>query len=177
MSKRRWLAVAASTGVFSMAALTYIVGQQSHPVGTGKGDPSRGQAILEGKGNCLSCHRVADRGSRMGPDLSSIGSDHTRQEIEHALLDPSREVRPQFRLYEVRTKAGKSYTGRLMNQDRSSIQMLDNEDHLRTFSKSDLADFRFVDTPPMPSYRDKLTPAEQADLLAYLDTLKGVVRQ
>jgi mono/diheme cytochrome c family protein len=34
------------------------------------GDPARGKAILEGKGNCLSCHRVGENGSRVGPDLT-----------------------------------------------------------------------------------------------------------
>src|SRR4030095_10467438 len=38
------------------------------------GDPGRGKQLFEGKGNCLSCHRVADKGSQFGPDLSSIGS-------------------------------------------------------------------------------------------------------
>ena len=38
------------------------------------GDSGRGKQLFEGKGNCLSCHRVADKGSQFGPDLSSIGS-------------------------------------------------------------------------------------------------------
>ena len=34
------------------------------------GDAARGQATFAGKGECLSCHRVADRGSIIGPNLS-----------------------------------------------------------------------------------------------------------
>src|SRR5437868_7257241 len=30
------------------------------------GDPVRGKAIFEGKGECLNCHRVRDKGSRLG---------------------------------------------------------------------------------------------------------------
>src|SRR5439155_2651260 len=37
------------------------------------GDAGRGKQIFAGKGNCLSCHRVGDNGSRVGPDLTSIG--------------------------------------------------------------------------------------------------------
>src|SRR5215471_3905147 len=37
------------------------------------GNAVRGKEVFEGKGNCLSCHRVGENGSRVGPDLSSIG--------------------------------------------------------------------------------------------------------
>src|SRR6202040_322029 len=37
------------------------------------GDAARGKQIFEGKGNCLSCHRVGENGSRVGPDLSTAG--------------------------------------------------------------------------------------------------------
>jgi hypothetical protein len=30
--------------------------------------------VFEGKGACLSCHRVGEQGSRKAPDLSDIGS-------------------------------------------------------------------------------------------------------
>src|SRR5689334_9692276 len=38
-----------------------------------EGDPARGKAIYEGKGDCASCHRINGVGSRLGPDLSDIG--------------------------------------------------------------------------------------------------------
>src|SRR6185436_8466207 len=38
------------------------------------GDASSGKSLFEGKGNCLSCHRVTGNGSLFGPDLSSIGN-------------------------------------------------------------------------------------------------------
>ena len=40
---------------------------------TPAGDPARGKAIYEGKGDCASCHRINGVGSRLGPDLSDIG--------------------------------------------------------------------------------------------------------
>ena len=38
------------------------------------GNAPRGKAVFEGKGNCLSCHRVGATGSQFGPDLSGIGN-------------------------------------------------------------------------------------------------------
>jgi len=37
------------------------------------GDPAAGESIFFGKGGCAACHQVNGRGSRVGPDLSSIG--------------------------------------------------------------------------------------------------------
>ncbi len=141
------------------------------------GDPANGQAIFEGKGACLSCHRVGDRGSRMGPNLSDIATQRSVEDLQKALTDPNQEVAPENRLYRVVTKDGKEITGKLLNQGIYSLQMLDSKQHLVAFQKSNLREFNFVRTPPMPSYRDKLTAPEQTDLIAYLATLKGVVKQ
>lgn len=147
--------------------------------GTGQstGDAARGQAIFEGKGNCLTCHRVADQGSYMGPNLSAIGASLTAAELQKAILDPNPEVKAQNRLYKVVTNDGHTITGRLLNQDVYIVQMLTSEARLVTLKKSSLRSYDFIATPPMPSYRDKLTATEQSDLIAYLLSLQGVVKQ
>src|SRR3982750_4744108 len=38
------------------------------------GDAARGKALFDSKGACASCHRVNGAGSRVGPDLSAVGS-------------------------------------------------------------------------------------------------------
>jgi putative heme-binding domain-containing protein len=136
-----------------------------------------GRAILEGKGGCLACHRVADQGSHLGPDLSSIGADHTPAEIRKELLSPRLVVEPRYQWYQVTTSTGQTFTGRLMNQDRTSIQLLDSTDRLRSFLKENLFHYGFISTPEMPSYRTTLTRDEQSDLIAYLMSLKGIVRE
>ena len=142
-----------------------------------RGNAAHGEAIVEGKGSCLSCHRIADQGSHLGPDLSAIANSRSLAQLEKALLDPSPLVSAPFQIFKVTAKGGKVYSGRLMNQDRTSVQLLDSEDRLRAFLKDDLASYGFAPTPPMPSYREKLTPAEQDDVVAYLASLRGVVRQ
>jgi putative heme-binding domain-containing protein len=141
------------------------------------GDSMHGQAIFEGKGECLSCHRVGDRGSTSGPNLSDIGALRSIDELQKALLDPNQKVKPENRLYLVVTADGRQITGRLLNQDIYSLQMLDVNDQLVAFQKSTLREFNFVQTAPMPSYRDKLTARETTDLVAYLASLTGVVKQ
>ena len=46
------------------------------PTQAPSGDASRGQKLLESRG-CFDCHRIGDRGSRVGPNLSDIGGRRT----------------------------------------------------------------------------------------------------
>jgi cytochrome c oxidase cbb3-type subunit III len=140
----------------------------------GPGNAGRGLAVFEGKGACLTCHRVRDKGSRLGPDLSEIAMLRARDALEKSLLDPNPEVQPQNRPYRVVTRDGAVYTGKLLNQDVFSVQILDSQERLRGFQKSDLREYNFVASSPMPSYREKLSSEELADLIAYLASLKGI---
>jgi len=137
------------------------------------GDAARGKAIFEGQGGCASCHRVYGVGSRVGPDLSDVGALRRVAEIEASLLDPNAEVLPQNRFYRVTTKNGETITGRLLNEDTFSIQLLDTKERLLSFQRTGVREAGFLNESPMPSYRDKLTKAERDDVITYLLSLKG----
>ena len=139
------------------------------------GDVSRGKAIFEGKGECLSCHRVGAVGSRLGPDLSGIGRLRRIVEMQRALLEPAVEVRPNNRFVRAVTQNGTTITGRLLNQDTFTVQLLDSKEQLVSLSRSDLREFSFVTNSPMPSYQGKLSSEEAADLVSYLASLKAQV--
>jgi cytochrome c551/c552 len=51
-----------------------LIAQTAPDIALPPGDAVRGKAVFEGKGNCLSCHRVGEAGSLYGPDLSAIGA-------------------------------------------------------------------------------------------------------
>jgi putative heme-binding domain-containing protein len=138
------------------------------------GDVARGKAIFEGKGGCVECHRVGTIGSRVGPDLSDIGALRRTVELERSLLDPNEEVLSQNRFYRAVTKHGQIITGRLLNIDTFTVQILDSKEHLVSLQRSDLRESAFIDDSPMPSYRGKLTSEELADVVTYLVSLKGL---
>ena len=138
------------------------------------GDTAAGKAIFDGKGACLACHRVRGNGSRVGPDLTDIGALRRAVELERSVLDPDAEILPQNRYFRVVTPAGATVTGRLLNQDAFTVQLMDANERLLTFSKTDLKEYAFVDKSPMPSYAGRLSPKELSDLVSYLASLKGV---
>jgi putative heme-binding domain-containing protein len=138
------------------------------------GDPARGKEIFEGKGQCGNCHRVRTTGSRVGPDLTDIGVLRRTADLQRSLVDPDAEVLAQNRYYRVVTKDGQTVTGRLMNEDTFSVQLLDSTEKLRSFKIADLREHAFLAKSPMPSFKDKLTAAELSDLIGYLTSLKGL---
>jgi len=139
----------------------------------GGGNAARGKTIFEGKGGCTSCHRAAGTGPRAAPDLSDIGSLRRGVEIEKSIVDPGAVVLPQNRFVKVVTKDGSTVTGRLMNQDTFTLQLIDTQDRLRSFPIADLRQHSVLTTSSMPSYKDKLSSQELADVVAYLVSLKG----
>lgn len=136
------------------------------------GDAARGKTVFDSKGNCASCHRVTGVGSRVGPDLSSVGATRSAAELQRALIDPNAEVQPQNRFYRVTLKDGTKVEGRLLGHDTFTVQLLDTKEQLRSFAKADLREAVFIDSP-MPSFRNTLTPQELADVVSYLSSLRN----
>jgi cytochrome c oxidase cbb3-type subunit III len=138
------------------------------------GDARHGKAIFEGRGNCMACHRVNGRGSRLGPELTDIGMFRRAAQLKQSIVDPDAEILPQNRFMHVVTKEGTVLDGRLLNHDTYTLQLFDSKERLLTFQKSALKEYKFVETSPMPSYKEKLSDQEIADVVNYLVSLRGV---
>ena len=138
------------------------------------GDPTRGRAVFEGKGGCARCHRVNGNGPRVAPDLSDIGAVRTADALQRVLVDPDAEVRFANRSVRAVTKDGKVITGRRLNEDTYTVQVIDEQERLVSLVKDNLREYGLVRRTSMPGYRDKLTANELADVLAYLLSLKGL---
>ena len=150
----------------------YLRSLASTSVAAVPGDADRGKAVFEGKGTCLTCHRVHTNGSKAGPDLTDIGQFRRADELERSLVDPGAEIQPQNRSFRVVTRDGATVIGRLLNHDSYTVQMIDSQEKLRSFLNASLRESGFVEQSPMPSYRSKLTPDELRDLVKYLVTLR-----
>jgi len=136
------------------------------------GDRARGKAIVEGKGQCLTCHSVGGVGSRVAPALTEIGATRRTVELQRSLLEPSAEIRTDNRFARAVGRDGTTTTGRLMNQDTFTVQLLDMQERLVLLDKATLREVTVLKESPMPSYKERLTPAEVADVVAYLAGLR-----
>jgi putative heme-binding domain-containing protein len=136
------------------------------------GDAARGRTIVEGKGGCLTCHRVQGHGPVLAPDLSGVGLARTLGALQRSLLDPSSAMLPINRPVRIVTTAGKELRGRRLNEDTYSVQIVDADSRLRSIEKRNIRTLDVETTSPMPSYASRLTADEIADVIGYLVTLR-----
>ena len=136
------------------------------------GNAERGRAIFEGQGACASCHRVNGRGPRVAPDLSEIGVARTPAALQRTLLDPSSGMLPINRPVRIVLKDGRTISGRRLNEDTYSVQVIDDKERLLSIAKTAVRTFQIETRSPMPSYATTLTPEQRADVIAYLLTLR-----
>ena len=61
----------------------------------------------------------------------------------------------------------------MLNQDTFSIQLIDASDRMVSVDKSTVRESTLLTTSPMPSFKDKLSAQELADVVSYLASLKG----
>jgi putative heme-binding domain-containing protein len=140
----------------------------------GSGDVMRGRVVFEGKGVCQMCHRVNGNGARTGPDLSEVGAIRAAAYLERAIRNPGAFVAPEYRSVRAVTREGVTITGRRLNEDTHTVQLIDQDERLRSLAKSDLREFAVLTTASMPSYEGKFSSQELADLVTYLLSLKGM---
>jgi putative heme-binding domain-containing protein len=137
------------------------------------GNPEGGRATIQGKGECLRCHRVGPEGSRVAPDLGDIGAQRSAGSLLRSLTEPQTQMMPINRPVRAVTRDGKVINGRRLNEDTYTVQLMDDQERLVSLAKADLRELTVLTASPMPSYKGRLSDDEIADVVAYLLTLKG----
>jgi putative heme-binding domain-containing protein len=137
-----------------------------------KGNATAGKQVFSGKGGCTMCHMVDGEGGRLGPDLSLIGETRSAQHLRTSLLKPNAQVFTYDRSIRAVTRDGKTITGRRLNEDTYSVQLLDSQERMVSLLKEEIASYEIISDSAMPSYEGKLSEKELDDLVAYLASLQ-----
>jgi putative heme-binding domain-containing protein len=140
------------------------------------GDPKAGQKLFfdsQGKAQCAKCHTVGNEGGRIGPALDRIASRRAPEFIMESILQPSKEIAPEFEAVAVVTKDGRVITGLRVNETNFSIQLHEENGRFHSLLKRDLDDLKVLKKSLMPeNLAEILTVKELHDLFAYLMTLE-----
>ncbi|HAY81989.1 MAG TPA: glycosyl hydrolase, partial [Planctomycetaceae bacterium] len=124
------------------------------------------------KKHCAKCHKHNGFGESIGPDLTGMAV-HPKHELLTHIIDPSRSVEGNFRIYSVATEDGQILTGMLASESRTSIELIDAEAKRHTILREDIDELRASKKSLMPEgFEKSVKQAEIADLLEYL-THKG----
>ena len=136
----------------------------------GKPDPDVGRRIFFNPkvGLCATCHRHDGRGNVVGPDLSLVAQQGDRAAILRSILEPHREVAPQYYPTLLKLADGTDFMGILLRSSSTEV-FRDITGKERTFQKADILERSELKTSLMPpGLVMSLTDAELRDLLTFL---------
>ena len=144
---------------------------ESIDAGLGRGDIDAGRRLFFGKATCSTCHAVGKQGAAFGPDLSNIGEIRARHDILEAILYPSASFAREYETWRVRTKTGEN-TGVIKEQLPDALVIETGPGASLRIARSGIVAVEPVEFSAMPPGLEALlTPAELADLIAYLEAL------
>ena len=140
--------------------------------------PSRGRSFESGReafaaAQCFQCHRFANEGGAVGPDLSGAGSKYSRRDLLESILESSRVISDQYQNTTVTTKDGDDLTGRIVEDTETKLVLVINAltGDKMDIRKSDVKGRAASKTSPMPDgLVNILTKEEILDLLAYIES-------
>lgn len=139
------------------------------------GNPELGRRVFfhpQGPG-CFRCHQVQGRGERIGPDLSTISRSLDREKLQRSILEPSRDVAPQFVTWTLQLRDGRLLTGMIVQENNAKIILGTSEGKLVTIENIDVEERVLQKVSLMPdNLIQQMTRSEFIDLLAYLETLR-----
>jgi putative membrane-bound dehydrogenase-like protein len=126
-----------------------------------KGDRARGKAVF--KKVCSSCHELEGVGTQVGADLHAIRDQGTATILLN-ILDPNREVKPQFLSYVVMTDAGRMVTGMITAETANSLTIRRADGTAETVLRIHIDEMRSTGLSFMPEGLEK-----QIDVQAMAD--------
>jgi putative heme-binding domain-containing protein len=131
-----------------------------------RGDPGKGKQIYLDR--CASCHRIGSQGHALGPDLMSVKTAG-KEKLLVNILDPNREVAPNYVSYSVETKSGESLTGLMVVETANSVSLHGPNGVETLVLRSQIGRLQSSGRSLMPEGLEAgLTPQDMADLIDYL---------
>jgi putative membrane-bound dehydrogenase-like protein len=130
------------------------------------GDATAGKAVF--KKHCATCHTHNGEGNQIGPDLSGVAV-HPKDHLIVDILDPSRSVEGNFRVYQVVTKDGRNFNGLLASESKTAIELIDAEAKKHVLQRDDIDVLSASNKSLMPEGFEKQMSADDlANLLEFL---------
>jgi cytochrome c oxidase cbb3-type subunit 3 len=160
--------------------ITYIRSVEVKNAAAPTGNPIHGEELFYGSAACSTCHMIAGKGGRLGPDLTTAGTARSVDYLKESVRAPSRrlaqgiseamkEFSQEYETVSVVAADGTAFQGVVLNEDSFTVQMMDTREQIHSFAKLQLKSFEKTRVSLMPAYDAKtLSEKDLDDLLAYL---------
>lgn len=135
------------------------------------GDVKAGKALF--KLHCAQCHKIGDMGFAVGPDLANIGNSGAEKILVN-ILDPNREVNPQYLNYVIQTLDLQTYSGVIAAETATSLTVARANGLTDTILRNNVESIKSAELSLMPEgWEVALKPQGIADVIAFLMSLTG----
>ncbi len=134
------------------------------------GDVRRGQAVFNSaKAACIQCHRLGYQGGDVGPELTSIGTVRSADDLLEAIVEPSASLVRSYEPVSVTTRDGEERLGILRRDDARGVTLITGPGSTLQIDRADITAVTPSTVSLMPAGLDEqITRQELADLIEFL---------
>ncbi len=155
---------------YARAIFSEAVSPSGSPAGNAPpaihGDPVGGEKVYQAA--CLVCHKHGSQGNDVGPHLGTIKA-WTPEQILTNILDPNREVSPNFALYVIEMVDGRTLSGIVASESGGTVVLKRADGGQETILRSEIKSLSSPGISLMPEGLEAaITPRQMADLIEFL---------
>lgn len=135
-------------------------------------DPTRGELIYRRTElACATCHAIGGIGGKVGPDMTSLGASAPADYIVESIFAPNVKIKEGFHSVSVATEDGRVFTGIEVKSDDEEIVLRDSNSKVVRIPQVEIIGKKPAASLMPTGVVDRLSMAEQADLLRFLTEL------
>src|SRR5262249_54893651 len=120
---------------------------------------------------CFACHRFANEGGAMGPDLTTSAGRFSARDLLEAIVEPSKEISDQYAPAGITTEDG-GIVGRIRNLHGDTYHVttdMRDPNNLKAVNRKKVESIKLSKVSPMPEgLLDTFKEDEVLDLMASL---------
>ncbi|MCA9267024.1 MAG: c-type cytochrome, partial [Planctomycetales bacterium] len=137
------------------------------------GDAQRGEEIVWGRSeaSCRRCHKVGERGGEVGPNLTLVGKEKTREYLLESIIVPSAKIAKGFESATLILDSGKVETGIVKSETDDEVLLVKPDGEVVPVAKASIEE-RAPAQSAMPELAPHLSKRELRDIVEYLSSLK-----
>jgi len=131
-----------------------------------QGNIKHGHEIYLAK--CATCHRKASEGSALGPDFETV-KNAGKEKLLTNILDPNREVAPNYTAYVIETDEGDSQVGIIAAESAASVTLRMASGIETVLPRKSIKTMRSTGLSMMPEGLEQdMKPQDLADLMEFI---------
>lgn len=139
-----------------------------------KGVPENGRKHFEqGKGACVTCHKIGETGKDIGPDLSTIARIRQPADLVESIMYPGETIARDFESYLITLKNDGQHIGVIHKETETTVYLTELTGIVRELNRAQIKSIQRNPQSLMPMGLDQsMSRQELLDLVSYLMTLK-----